>query len=324
MNAIRHHPLSGLSVLRAAALINAVFIAAMVRFRLVMRLRSDRNAYLNVIFHYAMLRRYLRKVEGIKFWCVIGDLSPFLIALAAAVKAEDHKLLTWQYGYQDFKHFPVRPDIAVVLNRKGVELARADRADSMVPVLQRNTISPVPVRWPADRRDAVGIVLNAFSRSSLPETVRQIQAHLGCRLVVRPHPRDSSREELKAIPGVAVVSGESLEDFVSRVDWIICGNTTTTLKLLGQGVPVCQFFGFDHFFDDHFHYMEMALIPGYTEVHDLDETKLRSFYAQNTDVNKLNELFGRAGMVKSSPLREISRVLDSVLGVASSRAIKAD
>ena len=318
IGSLRQIPVFGNGVRGFLIFLKSFVAGAILRLALAQRPKRRSQPYFNVIYQYSLLRRQLRAIVSKRYWCVIGDLSPFLIALGGAVKAEGHKLLTWQYGYQDFKRFPAMPDIAIVLNSGGLDLAGIKHSISGIPVFKRKTIDPKPVSWPVDRRDAVGIVLNAFSRSSLPKTIKRIQAHLGCRVLVRPHPRDGTAGRLLRLDGVEIASGESLHEFCGRVDWMICGNTTATLKLRGEGFPVCQFFGFDYFFDDHFAYNATGVVPGFYDVCELSEATLKAFYEDSANSENLDQLLGRVGMDDIPRIDEFPAVFFKVLSAAPS------
>ena len=273
-----------------------LILAAGVRACLLRRLSSHSRHYANVIFQYAIMRLVLRRHPREAYWCVIGDLSPTLIALAGAVRAEGHKLLSWQYGYQDFKRFPVRPDVAVVLNANGLELARVADPNGSVAVFQRKTIAPKRVSFKEVSSGTVGVVLNAFSRKDIVETIHAIARHLDRPVLVRPHPRDQEMRKLIESPNVKLAANGSLDEFCASVDWVICGNTTSALKIRAMGFPVCQYFGLDFFFTDHFGYQEMGIIPGFGDVSDISVTKIKRFYDLQQDSAVLERVLGRTEM----------------------------
>ena len=290
--------------------VGAFIFAGAVRLTLAARLSPASRSYLDVIFGFSWLRRLLRKSQTTGFWVIIGDLSPFLICLSASLREENGRFVSWQYGYQDFKRFPARPDLAVVLNQKGMDLARVGRPSPDIPVFQRQTIDPVAIRFPVERHGVVGVVLNAFSMPDVLNELVQIQKHLRCRIIVRPHPRDTNMSGKQLPDEIDICKADTLEEFCSRVDWVICGNTTSALKIVGNGFPVCQYFGFDLFFDDHFEYGKMGLMPTFKTVDSLSEEAVMRFFAKVSALQSLRKIFGRTDMSSVLPLTELRSYLE--------------
>ena len=303
------HPSGAISARFWPTYVVGLFQAAILRMALLHRCSGKAGNYLNVIFGYAWNRKVLRHKPSNGYWVIIGDLSPFLIGLSAALRREKRKLASWQYGYQDFKSFPTRPDLSFVLNERGSQLAKVDNSPTKVPVFHRKTIDPVPVRFRSQRVGVVGVVLNAFSRPDVFETIEQIQRRLDCRIQVRPHPRDSVMVSRQVPDGVDIRRAGTLEEFCSEVDWVICGNTTSALKIVGAGFPVCQFFGLDHFFEDHFMYGAMGLMPAFNAIEDMSESTIIEFFEKTNSLVRLQELFGRRQMPGIKPLEHLKEFL---------------
>ena len=311
-SSITQLPVAGIGSVEIASLrfyLAAVLMAALVRIGVAVRLSRATKPYMNLLFGYAWLRRNIKDTKSSGFWIIIGDLSPFLIGFCAALRRENRRFASWQYGYQDFKPFPVRPDLAFVLNQKGMELSRVDDASSRASVFQRETIRPVAVKFPSRRTGAVGVVLNAFSLPDVFSKILRIQNHLDCKILVRPHPRDSAFSATAMEQNVEISRSGSLDEFCQQVDWVICGNTTSALKILGNGIPVCQFFGFDLFFEDHFEYRKMGLLPAFSRVSEISEWSLRDFYDGSDPSPLLREIFGRDGLPGVRPLSELKHCL---------------
>lgn len=268
--------------------------------------------YFNIICLYAAYKRCLSGKGKKHWWLIIGDLSPFLIALSAACRVAGERVISWQYGYQDFKHYPVIPHVAIVLNRKGLELARVKDVGSF-PLFQRKTLSVKSVSFKSRPMGAIGVVLNAYSRADVLETIRAIKKQLGCDIKLRPHPRDTSisEDKLSCLKGVALAQEATLEDFCEGVDWVVCGNSTSALKIRAMGYPVCQYFGLDKFFDDHFEYSKLGVLPAFSAVDDIVFDKVVTFYASDQAVRSLESLLGRDINSSVKPLSHFSKHLDA-------------
>jgi len=300
---------SATSIKSLAAYLSSLLLACSIRLVIAARLSKKSNIYLNVIFNYAWLRRIIRNNPTTGHWIIIGDLSPFLIALSGALRKENHRIASWQYGYQDFKRYPLRPNLAIVLNRKGFDLARVEGASCHILTFQRDTIRPSPVKFSAQRKGVVGILLNAFSVPDISEKIKLIQEHLGCHVLVRPHPRDRNLDFSQMSQSIAISDCGSLEQFCNKIDWVICGNSTSALKVLGQGFPVCQYFNLDSFFEDHFQYERLGLIPAFHDVTEIAEKGLVEFYENQELSETMLELFGQIGVNNVKPLKEIKRYI---------------
>lgn len=281
--------------------------AVVLRAFLVIRVSARAKPYGNVIFNYAYVSLVLRKFQSRPYWCIIGDLSPFLIAFAGAVRAEKHNLITWQYGFQDFKHFPARPDIAIVLNRFGLGVARAKDPDLPVPGYRRKTQRHRNVHFSNPRKNLIGVALNAFSRADIVSQLKALQHHLASKIVVRPHPRDTQLYGMETSTLIQIDSSGPLEDFCSSVDWIICGNTTSALKIRALGVPVCQYFGFDLFFPDHFGYRRMGIMPAFEAIDQINLRTLQEFYSNNGPESALDALLGEDIVNDLPPLSVLAK-----------------
>lgn len=266
--------------------------------------------YFNVICAYSAYKQSLLKVSQKHWWLIIGDLSPFLIALAGAAKMAGQKIISWQYGYQDFKHYPVKPNVAIVLNQEGISLTKIKDTGS-TPIFQRKTISISPLELKNQPIETVGVVLNAFSRKNVVDTIKSIQAHIGCSVKLRPHPRDASvsMEKLGKNNQIFLANEGPLEDFCQSVDWVICGNTTSALKIRAMGYPVCQFFGFDNFFDDHFEYEKLELLPSFKKINDIEFEAVKEFYQRRQGEDLLKKMLGKNIERKAQPLSDLPEYL---------------
>ena len=290
--------------------LRVVFPAAAIRWTILRRLSKNTSSFGNILFQVVWFAKCLRSLKSHRFWLIMGDLSPFLIAFQGATKLAGHKSISWQYGYQDFKPFPVRPELAFILNREGFRLARLNPDAPEIPVFQRVTVEPKSVRFSDRRSGVVGVVLNAFSVSDVMEKIKEIQVQLGCSIVVRPHPNDAFIPSEVADPNIEIRRSGTVKEFSQSVDWSICGNTTTALKLLGSGVPVCQYFALDRFFEDHFQYGLMGLMPVFSDASTMSEDALRQFYADHKPPPGLLELLGHTSMSAAHSISEFKHWLD--------------
>ena len=107
-------------------------------------------------------------------------------------------------------------------------------------------------------------------------------------------------------PNVKLAASGSLDEFCASVDWVICGNTTSALKIRAMGFPVSQYFGLDLFFPDHFGYKAMGIIPGFGDVSDIAVTKIKRFYELQQDSAVLERMLGRTEMGEVRGLDDIA------------------
>lgn len=279
---------------------------------LCVRCRAPVTQYFEVICLYAV---FIREMTGMpkSFWLVIGDLSPQQIALAAAAKTAGHKTISWQYDYLDFKLFPVKPDIAVVLNTRGVKLARMEEPDKgQGRVLWRRLIDRTPVQLQGLSEKSVGVLLNAFAdRQVLDDRLVKIHQVLGSPLHLRLHPR-SDLDQVDLPDGLVLrPAGETMEEFVDSVGVIVCGNTSAQFKALCLGGPVVQISGLDPIPFDHHGYVEKGLVLGVQDISSLSIERVREFYLMSTFERGIQEILGPKDGFRSPSLSHLRELVTS-------------
>ena len=281
----------------------ATFAAHMVRMLLLrqwLRLRLSAHAldYLDIICQYAGFKHSLNRVAE-RSWVIIGDLSPHLIALCGATRETGHRSIGWQMDYLDFKHFPVRTDIAAVLNETGVRLSRRDPATSESDVYWRPVPEIRPMRLDFEN-GTVGVLLNAFADEEVLERLSRLKARINRPMEVRLHPR--SRLHHSPPPeGMALAPrDESLEAFTDRMSLLVCGNTSAQLKALCRGTPVVQVAGLDHLKWDHHGYLTLGLVIGFKSDDSICLDAIKNFYKKEDQSATLRKLIGPGNITRKT------------------------
>lgn len=267
--------------------------------------------FLELICMYSILTRECRALSC-RYWLVVGDLSPFQIALAAAVRRTGHRLLTWQYDYLDFKRFPVVPDVAAVLNNSGAKLARIDsRADNNERLYWRSGIACRTVNLSALADRPVGVLLNAFSAAHVVESVLTVLRDLLRQsILIRRHPNSKLAasdliDDMEFQP-----VGESMDDFVRKVGIVVSGNTSAQLKALCLGAPIVQVPGLDPMNFDHHGYVARGIVYGVPSPDSISIESLVRFYRGGEFEENLAALLGPPPASRVPTTRDLVPVLN--------------
>lgn len=266
--------------------------------------------YLELICTYAVVLRECAKVER-RTWLVVGDLSTFQIALAAAISRAGHDLITWQYDYLDFKRFPVRPRYAVVLNETGVALARlTDLKGEQNRVYWRAGISARPLDLDRLDRGPVGVLLNAFADARIVSSLLEpIQSMLKKDLIVRKHP-NSKLSDRDLPTGMRFhAQKKSLHNFVESTGIVVSGNTSAQLKVLCYGAPVVHLAGLDPMKFDHHGYVARGIIYGVLQPTDLTSDGIREFYRDGEFSSQLATMLGPQGVKRRPRIEKLVQSL---------------
>lgn len=277
-------------------------------FLLLFRVLAGRRLrpYLEVLVLTECLSSLLRKRPGPEYWVIIGDLSTFLIALASACGCAGRRVVTWQYSYLDFKRFPVRGDLAVILNDGGRRLARrGPESVDHLGVYWRPGMTIRAVRFDGLERQPAGALLNVFGDAEAIARLSRLHSLLGVPILVRPHPNSRLRH-LQWPEGLLPADPEEpLEEFALRIGVAICGNTQAQAKVLGLGVPVVQCAGLDLLPFDHHGYVRDGIVWGIRSVEDFSFSKLRAFYQDLAYLPNLERHFGAGPGERSPGLAEL-------------------
>lgn len=266
-----------------------------------LRLTGRMRPFLDTISTYIALKSALEKIEK-RYWVIIGDLSPQLIALCGAAREAGHATIGWQTDFLDFKHFPVRPDLAAVLNETGIRLAR--RSGSAVADMDTYWREAPEIR-PMDfdiEDPRIGVLLNAFADEAILRRLASLQQRLRQPMEVRLHPR--SRLDAKEMPNglEAAPRSEALETFVDRNSLLICGNTSAQLKALCRGTPVVQLAGLDDLAFDHHGYISRGLVIGFKRDDQFSLKRVEEFYELEFRGAALRHLLGPGPEDRTPPL----------------------
>jgi hypothetical protein len=180
-------------------------VATLQALPILWRCRRSRRLkpYAEVLASATAFARILRRPNEVAHWIIVGDLSPFLIALAAACRRSGQRVVYWQYSYLDFKPLPVPADIGVLLNETGRELARIGPTS---PAYWRPRDAVRPVRLENLDAGSVGAMLNVHADGRALERLDVLARRLDRPVEVRLHPNSSLGR-----PGVGVrVTSRSL------------------------------------------------------------------------------------------------------------------
>lgn len=225
-------------------------------------------------------------------WVIIGDLSTYLIALAAACKEAGHVVVYWQYSFLDFKHMPVPADIAVILNDTGLQLAVPDGHHQPQSVFWRPRSAIAKLRLEALERGSLAAMLNVHADIRALQQLEVFCKTLARPIEVRLHPNSKLGEEVWPEGLTRAPEDETLEAFSRRHVLIFGGNTQAQAKALSLGTPVVHCDGLDPLPFDHHGYVTAGILPGCTigEVPDMEE--VQSFFSSADYANGLLALMG--------------------------------
>lgn len=281
----------------------------LLRSGMYLQLTARTRPFLDSIVTYIALKSSLERIDA-RYWVVIGDLSPSLIALCGAAREAGHATIGWQTDYLDFKHFPVRPDFAAVLNETGVRLARrGGSAAGSTNTYWREAPAICPLRLDLDD-GGIGVLLNAFADEATIERLARLQQRLQKVMEVRLHPR--SCLDIQSMPAglEAAPRSETLDQFVNRNSLVICGNTSAQLKALCLGTPVVQLAGLDHLDFDHHGYIARGLAIGFERDEELSMERVAQFYQKEFRASALRRLVGPEPEDRKPPLTAMVKRLN--------------
>jgi len=217
---------------------------------------------LQIILGREVFRRLLARYPIVKP-IIISDVSPDLHMLWSAASVAGCGALWWQDDYHHIASLPYPVAAAAVLNQGGYE-AVLNSSPSAV-IVRRPSIPIKPIRTiPANPK--VGIATNNFFVASHKqiELLEQIRQALGVAvLYIRLHP--NSKLGIADFPEYLVTiapSDESIEQFASKIDLVIVGNSAVQLRLICEGVPVLHIPGFDPHGYDAYGYCRKEFIYG--------------------------------------------------------------
>jgi hypothetical protein len=267
--------------------------------------------YCEVLTQARALADVLAREPGRRHWLIIGDLSPYLIALAGAARQAGHGVIYWQYSFLDFKHMPVRADAAVILNNVGRALAAPTGASAPEAVFWRPRQTVSPLRREAGSSGQVGAVLNAHAD---PRALTQLSAfsrEMARPIAVRLHP-NSRLHDVEWPEGLTKSSAnEPLEDFSRRHAFVLGGNTQAQLKVLLEGTMVVHCAGLDPLRFDHHNYVRDGILPGWRHSAEADTDALQAFFNSVDHAGAMADHIGPEPVERRPDLSDLLRRLAS-------------
>ena len=231
---------------------------------------------LQIILGREVFRQLLHRYPMVKP-IIISDVSPDLHMLWSAASVAGCGALWWQDDYHHIESLPYPVAVAAVLTQGGYEAVLHSSPSAMIvcrPSVERKPIRKIP------DNPRVGIATNNFivANKEQRELLDQIRQALGvANLYVRLHP--NSKLVLADFPEHWITIApfdESLEQFASKIDIAIVGNSAVQLRLICEGVPVLHLSGLDPLGYDTYAYCKKGFIYGSEKigVHSLSEMSI--------------------------------------------------
>ncbi len=210
----------------------------------------------------------------------IGDLSERRVAMTLGAAMAGIPAVHWQL-YQHFRSIPkLGYTHAIVLS----EPAAVSAEKQGISAYRQKVPAPAPIQLPS-RIKSIGICLNAFGT---PEQVTTLHDTLLAELpiekvLLRPHPRIAAFDSTNLKSTVTLrPHGESLTDFASACDIVICGNSSVQTELLSLGCPVIHVPGLDSQPYDYLGLCARGTTYGMQSLQPIDISAINAFYS-NTD-----------------------------------------
>jgi hypothetical protein len=266
-------------------------VATLQTLPILRRCRRSRRLrpYAEVLASATAFTWVLRRREEVAHWLIVGDLSPFLIALAAACRRSGQRLVYWQYSYLDFKPLPAPADAAILLNETGRKLARIGPTS---PAYWRPRDAVRPVRLDGLSEGSVGAMLNVHADERALERLRAVARGLDRPLEIRLHPNSSLGHRPWPVMLSKADMHEDLADFAGRHKVLLAGNTQAQAKALTLGTPVVQLAGLDPLPFDHHEYVRKGIVLGIQSPEEFSFEAVRAFYADQPYQEGLSALMG--------------------------------
>lgn len=235
----------------------------------------DRQTLLN----YALARRWLRNRPGL-MPIIISDVSPRLNALWAAAAAEGNRAIWWQDDFHHHWRLPYAVRGAAVLNEPGLLVAK-DRGTAQV-IAKRPTKPPLRIR-PVPNNPIVGLATNAsfYVGPTQIAILKTLATALNVPVLhLRVHPtRRLSNDDLQDVPVQLAPQDETMEEFASRIDLAVVGNSAAQLWLIRQGVPVIHVAGLDVQQYDLYGYVKRGFIYCVSNINELNVVQATAYYS---------------------------------------------
>lgn len=235
-------------------------------------LTSYQRAFVTACLIY---RDIFRGTQGLTIH--IGDLSERRLAMTVGAAMAGAPAAHWQL-YQHFRTIPaLRYTHAVVLSDPAAKSATQQELN----VFRQMLSAPSEMRLPSQIK-SIGICLNAFGTpeqvSDLCETLLD-KASVD-KILLRPHPR-IEKFDTGDLPAIVSLRphGESLNDFASACDIVLCGSSSVQTELLALGCPVIHTSGLDSQPYDYLGLCARGITYGSEKLEALDLNALNAFYS---------------------------------------------
>lgn len=217
---------------------------------------------LQIMLGREVFRQLLHRYPMVKP-IIISDVSPDLHMLWSAATVAGCGALWWQDDYHHIQTLPYPVIAAAVLNQGGYE-AVLNSSPSAV-IVHRPSIHLKPIR-PIPDYPRVGIATNNLFVASKEQRdlLEEIRKALGVKVVyIRLHPNSKLGSVVFSDTSITIAPfDESLEQFASKIDIAIVGNSAVQLKLVCEGLPVLHISGLDPLGFDLYGYCQMGITYG--------------------------------------------------------------
>lgn len=177
---------------------------------------------------------------------VLSDISINRLAMAFAARRCGVPVIYYQFSPKHNCKPPFRPDTAICMNEGLTQAVREAWPDTRI--IKRDFFSKTPFRYPEykSKNNAIGIALNkAIKPDKINELVTLLNDYFPeHRIILRPHPL-TQKNLLSRVRCEISYSERDLSYFCNGIDFCITGNTSSTYKILFNGVPCIYVYGMD-------------------------------------------------------------------------------
>ena len=264
---------------------------------------------LQILLGREVFRHFLYRHPMVKP-IIISDVSPGLHMLWSAATIAGCGALWWQDDYHHIESLPYPVVAAAVLNHGGYEAVL--RSSPLAMIVSRPSVILKPIR-PIPNHPRVGIATNNFivASSEQRELLDQIRQAFGvAELYIRLHPNS------KLVPAdfpehwitIAPVD-ESFEQFASKIDIVVVGNSAVQLRLICEGVPVLHISGLDPHGYDLYGYCKRGFTYGAEIIGNNILSDITTYFNNSESQVRLADYVGVSDNVKLEGLSQLNYCL---------------
>ena len=261
---------------------------------------------LQIILGREVFRHLLHRYPMVKP-IIISDVSPDLHMLWSAASVAGCGALWWQDDYHHIESLPYPVSLAAVLNQGGYEAVLYSCPSAVI--VRRPSIPLKPIR-PIPEYPRVGIATNTLFVASQEQRdlLAQIRQGLGVAvLYIRLHPNSKLGSVDFSDPSISIASfDESLEQFASKIDIAIVGNSAVQLRLVCEGLPVLHISGLDPLGFDLYGYCQRGITYGDRTLGNNILSDITNFFNDPELQVRLSDYVGVRHDVK---LEELSKIM---------------